>query len=172
MKCTGKLDRIDLDYKTKQPKITLLLNGHINLEEIQDKDKLSIEIKQFKKKRSLNSNAYAWYLITELANVMRMSKEEMYFRKLKEYGQSDLVLIAAEVPAENYLKYYEEAGETTVNTRVFKWYKVYKGSSEFDSKEMSIFLDGIVQDCKEQGISTLEDREIERMCEIWGGINK
>lgn len=170
MKCTGKLDRIELDYATRKPKITLLLDGNIAIEEIQNKEKLNIEIKEYKRKRSLNSNAYAWYLITELANIMRISKEEMYFNKLKDYGQSDLVLIAAEVPPADYLKYYEEVGETVVNNREFKWYKVYKGSSEFDTKEMAIFLDGIVQDCKEQGISTLEDREIKRLCEAWGGI--
>lgn len=170
MKCTGKLDRVELDYETRKPKITLLLEGNIAIEEIQGKEKLNIEIKEYKRKRSLNSNAYAWYLITELANVMRISKEEMYFMKLREYGQSDLVLIAAEVPASSYLKYYEEAGETTVNNKLFKWYKVYKGSSEFDTKEMSIFLDGIVQDCKEQGISTLEDIEVKRLVEAWGGI--
>lgn len=168
MKCVGKLDRVDLDYDTRLPKITLLLNGNIDLEEIQGKEKLSIEIKQYRQKRSLNSNSYAWYLITELANVMNISKEEMYFNKLKEYGQSEVVSVLAEVNVSSYFKYYSEFGEGTVNGKAFKHYKVYKGSSEFDSKEMSIFIDGIVQDCKEQGISTLEDKEIDRMCEMWG----
>lgn len=168
MKCTGKLDRIDLDYETRKPKITLLLDGNISVEEIQGKEKLNIEIKEYKRKRSLNSNAYAWYLITELANVMRISKEEMYFRKLKEYGQSEVISVRADIDVSGYFKYFEVFGESAINGKPFKHYKIYKGSSEFDTKEMSVFLDGIVEDCKEAGISTLEDREIALLCESWG----
>ena len=40
---------------------------------------------------------------------------------------------------------------------------IYKGSSEFDSKEMSIFIDGIIEHCEEQGIPTLTKDEIERL---------
>lgn len=168
MKCVGKLDRIELDYVTKQPKITLTLNGYVELEEIQGEEKLNIEINKYRQKRSLNSNSYAWYLITELANVMKMSKEEMYFTKLKEYGQSEIISVLAHVDISSFFKYYSEFGEGKVNGKLFKHYKIYKGSSEFDSKEMSIFINGLVQDCKEQGISTLEDKEIARMCESWG----
>lgn len=167
MKCTGKLVNIDLDYISKKPKITLELDGTINLEEIQNKDKLNIDIKEYKPKRSLNSNNYAWYLLTQLANSMRMSKEDMYFQKLQEYGQSDIVSLLASVNLGGYIKYYKKFGEGTVNGKLFYHYYIYKGSSEFDSKEMSIFIDGIVQDCKEQGISTLDDIEIQRMCDEW-----
>ena len=49
-----------------------------------DKDK-EYEIKEYKQKRSLNANAYAWKLITEIGNVVRKSKEEVYLQMLKKY---------------------------------------------------------------------------------------
>jgi hypothetical protein len=45
---------------------------------------------------------------------------------------------------------------------------VYKGSSEFDSREMSIFLDGVVSEAKEMGIPTETPNEIARLKAMWG----
>ena len=126
-----------------------------------DKDK-KYEIKEYKEKRSLNSNAYAWKLITELGNVLRKSKEEVYLQKLKDYGQSEIVSMLSSISPSGYFKYYEEFGKGTIRGKEFTHYKIFKGSSEFDSREMSIFIDGIVQDCKEVGIQTLDMLEIER----------
>ena len=38
-----------------------------------------------------------------------------------------------------------------------------KGSSEYDTKEMSHLIDGLVSECKEMGIETLPPEELERM---------
>jgi hypothetical protein len=45
---------------------------------------------------------------------------------------------------------------------------VYKGSSEFDTKEMSIFIDGIVSEAKELGIQTDTPDQIAKMKALWG----
>ena len=125
-----------------------------------DKDK-KYEIKEYKEKRSLNSNAYAWLLITELGNVLRKSKEEVYLQMLKDYGQCEIISMLSSISPEGYFKYYEKYGVGTINGKEFIHYKIFKGSSEFNSKEMSIFIDGIVQECKSVGIQTLDEREIE-----------
>lgn len=127
-----------------------------------DKDK-KYEIKEYKEKRSLNSNAYAWKLITELGNVLRKSKEEVYLQMLKDYGQSEIVSMLSSITPNGYFKYYEEIGTGIVNNKEFTHYKIFKGSSEFDSREMSIFIDGIVQECKSVGIQTLDDLEINEL---------
>lgn len=129
---------------------------------------LSIKIDKYREKRSLNANAYAWLLIGKIGNATRLSKEEVYFRMLKEYGQSDLVSVLAHIPVEHYFKYYEEAGESTLNGKLFKHYRVYKGSSEFDTREMSIFIDGIVSEAKNLGIETMTPNEIAKMKDLWG----
>lgn len=127
-----------------------------------DKNK-KYEIKEYKEKRSLNSNAYAWKLITEIGNVIRKSKEEVYLQMLKDYGQSEIVSMLSSISPVGYFKYYEKFGTGTINNKDFTHYKIYKGSSEFDSKEMSIFIDGIVQEAKQLNIQTLEDIEIEEL---------
>lgn len=127
-----------------------------------DKEKI-YEIKEYKQKRSLNQNSYAWKLITELGNVLRKSKEEVYFEMLKAYGQSEIISMLSTISPVGYFKYYEKIGTGIVNGKEFTHYKIYKGSSEYDSKEMSIFIDGIVQDCVSVGIQTMSDEEIKEL---------
>lgn len=128
----------------------------------QPKDKV-FEVKEYHPKRSLNANAYAWVLIGQIADVLRKSKEEVYFEMLKAYGQSEFVSVRSDIDVKGYFKYYEEYGKGHVEGREFTHYKVYKGSSEFDSREMAILLDGIIQEAKAQGIETITPAEKQRM---------
>lgn len=132
----------------------------------QDKNKL-YEVKEVKKKRSLNANNYFWEMTTQLANVLRKSKEELYFELLQRYGQSEMVSVIANVDVKPYFKYYTEAGQSVLNGKLFKHYKVYKGSSEMDTREMSILIDGLVSECEEQGIETKSKAEIDSLLEEW-----
>jgi hypothetical protein len=128
----------------------------------QDKDKI-FEIKEHKDKRSLSQNAYAWKLIMELGNVLRKSKEEVYLQMLKDYGQSEIVVILSTVNPHGYFKYYDKIRDVKINGNIFTQYKIYKGSSEYDSREMSIFIDGIIQECKQLGIETLSPEMIAKL---------
>ena len=128
----------------------------------QDKDK-KFEIKEKREKRSLSQNSYAWELITKIGNILRKSKEEVYLQMLKDYGQSEIVSILSSIEPKGYFKYYEKIGTGIVNNKEFTHYKIFKGSSEFDSKEMTILIDGIIQECKQLGIETLTPDEIEKL---------
>ena len=125
----------------------------------QDREKI-FEIKEKRKKRSLSQNAYAWELITKIGDILRKSKEEVYLDMLKDYGQSEIVSILSSINPEGYFKYYEEIGTGIVNDKEFTHYKIFKGSSEFDSKEMTIFIDGIIEECKDLGIETMTPDQI------------
>lgn len=118
------------------------------------------EIKEYRQKRSLNANAYCWALIGEIADVMRMSKEDVYLRMLKDYGQSEVISVRSDINISGYFKYCEVFGTGTVNGKEFTHYKVYKGSSEYDTGEMSIFIDGVVQEAQALGIQTLTPTQI------------
>ena len=85
----------------------------------QDKEK-TFDIKVHKRKRSLNANNYFWELTTELAHVLRMDKEEMYFKLLQKYGQSEMVSVVANIDVRPYFKHYTEAGESILNGKIFK----------------------------------------------------
>ena len=50
----------------------------------------------------------------------------------------------------------------------FSHYIVIKGSSEYNTKEMSDFIDGVVSDAQDLGIETLTPDELKRMKEQWG----
>jgi hypothetical protein len=86
---------------------------------------------------------------------------------LKRYGQSEIISVLAHIPIFEYVKYCEEAGESSLNGKLFKYYRVYKGSSEFDTREMSIFIDGIVSEAKELDIPTDTPEQIARIISLW-----
>lgn len=133
-----------------------------------DKDIVyDVKIDKHREKRSLNANAYLWKLVTEIGNVLNKSKEEVYLQMLIDYGQSEMVSILSEIEVKGYFKYYKLAGTSLLNGKEFNHYKVYKGSSEYESKEMSILLNGVVQEAKNLGIKTKDDIELERLVEEW-----
>ena len=133
-----------------------------------DKDTVyDVKIDKHREKRSLNANAYLWKLVTEIGNVLNKSKEEVYLQMLIDYGQSEMVSILSEIDVKGYFKYYKLAGTSILNGKEFNHYKIYKGSSEYDTKEMSILLNGVVQEAKNLGIKTKDDIEIERLLEEW-----
>lgn len=132
----------------------------------QDKDK-RFDIKEHKEKRSLNANNYAWKLITEIANVLRKPKEEVYLEMLKSYGQCEMISIVSSVDVKGYFKYYEEAGRSFLNGKEFTHYKIYKGSSEFNTKEMSVLIDGIVQEAKNLDIETMTPSQLAELKSLW-----
>lgn len=128
----------------------------------QDREK-DFEIKEKRHKRSKSQNAYAWELIGKIADILRKSKEEVYLQMLKDYGQSEIVSMLSSINPKGYFKYYESIGTGIVNNKEFTHYKIFKGSSEFDTREMTIFIDGIIQECKQLNIETLTPEQIASM---------
>lgn len=136
----------------------------------QDREKL-FEVKPYRQKRSLNANAYAWMLINEMANRLRTSKDEVYQEMLKRYGQSRVISVLSEIDISRFVKYYEEIGKGHVEGKEFTHYRCFIGSSEYDSREMAILIDGIVDEAQELGIDTLPTTAVERMKALWQGQN-
>lgn len=124
-----------------------------------DKDK-QFDIKEHKEKRSLDQNAYCWKLINEIANRVRKSKEEVYLDMLRSYGQMSEISMLSSINPIGYFKYYDVVSRRMFNNNEFIIYRIYKGSSEYDIKEMSIFIDGVVQEAQQLGIQTLTPNQI------------
>ena len=131
----------------------------------QDAEKL-YDIKEKKSKRSLTANAYYWSLLNQLASVMRTSSEEVHFMMLRRYGVYEVVSVRSDINIKGYFKYYKEIGHGTVDGKDFCHYKIYKGSSEMDSKEFSILLDGLISECEDQGIPVLTPDEVAKLKHI------
>lgn len=132
------------------------------LVDVKDKTKL-FDISEHKEKRSLSQNAYSWKLSNQLADKLGLSKEAMHFQLLKDYGQSEKVSVLSSIDLTGYCDYCEEIGKSTLNGKEFTHYKIYKPTHEMNSKEMSVFIDGLVQECENVGIPTLTREEIEGM---------
>ena len=128
----------------------------------QDRGKI-FKIEEYKQKRSLTQNAYFYVLCNEIGNALKISKDEVHLRMLKEYGQSEVFSIRSDIDVSRYLKYYEEIGRGKVNGKEFTHYRVFKGSSEMDSLEMSILINGTVSEAEQLGIPTLTPAEIARL---------
>ena len=128
----------------------------------QDAEKL-YEIKEKKSKRSLTANAYYWSLLNQLASVMRASSEEVHFMMLKRYGVCEVVSVRSDINIKGYFKYFDIIGKSVLDGKEFTHYKIYKGSSEMDSKEFSVLLDGLISECEEVGIPTLTPDEVAKL---------
>lgn len=133
----------------------------------QDKDKI-YEIKEVRNKRSLNSNSYLWALCTHIADIMNLSKEEVYIKMLEDYGVSLIIPLSVGTQPNGFFKYYKYFDKGVLNGKQCIWYKVLKGSSEYDSKEMSHLLNGVVEEAKNLGIVTLDEIELNQLIDKWG----
>lgn len=168
---TGVIKDVYIDIPTCKTALVLLVNEKSNAlacyDDFRNADKLKIKVDKYREKRSLNANNYAWKLLTEIGNVLRKDKEVVYLEMLKRYGQSEMISVLSHIPIKQYIKYCEEAGESVLNGKNFTHYKVYKGSSEFDTKEMSIFVDGVVDEAQALGIETKTPEELANLKSLW-----
>lgn len=136
---------------------------------------LAVEVKQYRQKRSLDANSYAWVLISKIAKTVRppIPEDEVYIEMLKRYGQRepDLLSVIAEGAGMVYRatkNHCCEVGESELNGKLFKHMAILIGSSQYDTKAMAILIDGIVSDAKELGIETMTPAEIAGLKEQWG----
>ena len=172
MKVTGKIINATVGLKSQKGELLLQVNELQDFKDLVDayntKEKLSIEIKQYRRKRSLDANAYCWVLITEIANILRASKEEIYLDMLKKYGQQFVVKIKNKDKDrfERSQKYWE-VHETLTDGKA-QYYRLFVGSSEYDSQEMSVLIDGIISEAKEMGIQVETPNKIAEMKSRWG----
>lgn len=139
--------------------------------EFLDGRELDLSLKEFKPRRSLNANAYMWALIGKIAEAMRISQKEVYHRMLCDYGTYDLdmgvsqiISIKADAKLTGWLYIHTKPIKTVeLNGRKFTHYALLKGSSEYDTKEMSFLLDGVIYEAKELGIEVLTEEELSRL---------
>lgn len=174
MEWTGKVLSVGADYLTGQMNITLSINERSALQEIdsiKDCEKLSIKAVKYRNKRSLDSNAYAWVLMQKIAEAVNSDRWSVYLEMLKKYSREFTFVICKEHAVDRLKELYRtciDLGEVNVNGQEGHQIQVFFGSSTFDTKAMSVFIDGIVSECKELGIETIPPDELERMKAAWG----
>lgn len=180
MEFTGKLVGVAKDWNTGQMQLTFSMNEQSKVEhidDIKDVDKLSIKAVKYREKRSLDANAYYWQLLSKVAEKLPLSKPSTHNLMLRKYGQKFIVdgklvyLVLpdtdeAERAADEAETYHTKATSQVKEGKDGKMYRTYimlRGSSDYDTKEMSTLIEGLVSDAKELGIETMTGEEIERM---------
>ena len=131
------------------------------------------EISPAKKKRSLNANAYAWKLINDIALAVRESPEDVYREALKNIPNICEVLCVQDKAVDSMVRLWTrnhigrrvEREESKIKgcTNLY----IYYGSSDFDTRQISMLIDNLVQDAQALGIETRPQEEIKSLLEAW-----
>jgi len=111
---------------------------------------ISIQIHKDKKKRILNENNYAWALISELAKVLKMPKENVYLQMLYDYGISTTLTLKKGNDLRGFDKCYSKIVEST---DLYDVVAICVGSSNYSTEEMNNFIQGIRAECEQVGIN-------------------
>lgn len=184
MECRGKIVQISRDFITKGILVTMSLTevSEQALHTISGIDDLTVEIKKYREKRSNDANRYYWKLVTQIADKNHVTNNFQHNMMLREYGQIDhfdgklvqIMLPDTEEAEEKALESESVHLKPTSHTKVgddgirYRSYMLLKGSSEYNTKEMSRLIDGVVQEAKAMGIETLPPAELQAMKERWG----
>ena len=131
------------------------------------------EIKRHREKRSLNANNYSWHLQTKIAEATNRSLTDIHNQMVLDYGVVEVysILKPAFDSAKRMFDYFEVLGEGVVNGKEFIHVKAGVGTHCYNSKEMSRFIDGVVQEAKNLGIETMTPNQIAEMLSLWENCN-
>lgn len=138
---------------------------------------VSIEVKRWRKKRSLDANAYAWVLIDKIAQATGVPKTEIYRKAIREIGGvSEIVCVRTEA-VDKLREGWEAHGlgwQTDVMPSKIEGCTnvvLYYGSSTYDTQQMAALIDSLAQEAQALGIETLPPHEIARLNSLWGERN-
>lgn len=174
---TARLRDMTQDVKTRRYVLTLEMQDTPAAmrawDELHGDEKISVRFSKHRRKRSLDSNAYAWVLMDRLSEKLGIPKEQIYRQYIKEIGgvseticiKTDGVQKLCDAWHKNGLGWLTATfpSDTKGYTNVI----IYYGSSTYDTRQMSRMIDMIVNDCKEQGIETADPEELRALLASW-----
>ena len=171
MECKGKITQV-LGVDKNHINVLLSLTD-ANTEGLQELTgvELTVNLKKFHPKRSLDANAFCFSIISQMAKKLDTSTEEMYKVLINRYGipyedeEGKHVIIGLK----NNIDVNKIEGHWCwVRTRGdVSYYMMLKGTSDYDSAEMAHFIDMVCEEAKPMGIDTLPRTELERMMDEW-----
>ena len=178
MELTGKAVGASLDFDTNRFRITFEVNENdivkAEYDRLKSYDKLKIKAVKYTQRRSLDANAYFHALVGKIADALTISKAKAKNVLICKYGQPQLlpdgsIMVYKTTAPEEFMWEQESIHAIPIKyEEKATFYKIYRGSHTYDTKEMSILIDGTVADAKELGIETITPTEIAEMKERWG----
>lgn len=166
MESKGRIKAVQRDFISRKYQLIIEVDT-LNPEENMDGEK-RITVKNWREKRSLDANAYMWALLEKLAVELGTTKDELYEDFIQKHGLMDrddsgyiTVTMRADIDPSHLPGHWKLDGEHS--TIMWKVYRRIRGTSEYDTKEMSYFLDRVIEAAKEAGVETMTPAELERL---------
>lgn len=178
MQTTGIILKTDTDINTRKLKISLLVdvNNKEVVEQLKSENKLCIELKKWRQKRSLDANSYCWVLCDKIAKELCkdgtiVTKEDAYKDAILQIGSFE-PFIVQEKTYSKFKRIWEKQGLGFLVQEVSKKDKCikvncYYGSSTYNTKEMSLLIECIVELAKTLNIETKPQSEIDSLLKEW-----
>ena len=139
------------------------------------KDKLyDLEVKEHRKKRSLDANAYAWVLINKIADALRITPKEIYRQAIQNVGGNYEILPVKAEAAEHFKQVWEaqglgwpcvDMGKSKIDG--YRNLRAYYGSSTYSTTQMAQLIDILLQDCRALDIEVKSEEEIASIMGAW-----
>lgn len=124
--------------------------------------KYELVIKEHRKRRSKDANAYFWEFLDQLATKMRMGKRELYRELIRDIGgvstivctKNEAVPVLIDKWSQNGIGWFADIDESKIDgcSNVILYY----GSSTYDSSQMSRLIDRLIFECNIVGIDTTD----------------
>ena len=139
------------------------------------KDRLyDLEVKEHRKKRSLDANAYCWTLINKIADALRITPIEIYRQAIQNIGGNYEIIPIKEEAADHFKQIRQaqglgwpcvDMGKSKIQG--YRNLRAYYGSSTYDTRQMSQLIDNLVQDCRALDIEVKSEEEIASLMGGW-----
>lgn len=167
-------------YGMEKPVLTFEVDANTETlfqtyEELKTAEKLTIKVGKYTKKRSLDANAYAWVLISRLAEKLNIPKTDIYRSAIKEIGGNSDVVCIQDKAVDSLCDGWQRNGigwlTETFPSKLEGCTNVtlYYGSSTYDTAQMSRLINNIVEECRQLGIETKSKEELDSLLGAWKG---
>lgn len=173
MELRGEIKGISSTFPERKIRLELEVNGNLeDIEKIKGKD-LTISLSRYRKKRSLDANAFLWKCLGDMAAALGMTAMDMYLDSLERYGKF-IYIQTVESGYKEVQRVWRHTkivgdfiGVNPITGEKEKYLEVlcYFGSSTYDSKEFSVLLNGVIEDMAELGLERPTDEHLKAIIE-------
>lgn len=128
------------------------------------------EVNIYKKQRNNDQNAKYWKLLYKLSLKLGIGVHELHKQMLRDYSKQGPICAPSTYDMRG-VKYYDVMSKFIKNGVEYTSYQVYVPSHELRTDEFAVLLNGLIQECEQQGIETRSPSEIERDSKLYEKSN-
>lgn len=166
MDAQGRIESITKPIKGSGYLVTVRIDA---LPEGLDGKLLDVTLKEHREKRSKDANALLWACIGDITRATGIDKWDVYINLLKRYGKFTYIVVKPDA-AEAVKKQWRESeiiGEIDIHGTKGVQMLCYYGSSTYDTKEMSVLLNGTISEMETLNLQRPASSDMRRALEEW-----